>query len=443
VLSGDTADLPLVLLYRVDRPAGLAQVVSSAGPAGPADAEDLRGAGPPPTVPLGGADGAGWPLDLAWRTGEVIEVGGADVGQDVGRVFVLPAGAAGPAAADALLILGTALRLVVDDAYIAFLRAAAAAAGAALAAGRAAEREAERAEAVAAADRARSAQAALADELGTPLALLADPLRRALDVPDGQPLGATERAGLQLGREIVDRLGQIVDALRRRAPPAGPSRPMPAADVVPTPAGRRTKAGGGPVVLVAESAPEVRALLAQLLRAAGWRVHTVADGRKALEGCRRHAPDLLLASATLPGTDGLELVRAVRADRATERLPVVLTGGWEPGAAAPALAAGADDHLARPFDPDELLARLRARLEATRTRTAEVAEHRKAEQHLRIALAAREHVGTAVGLVMAQRRCSAEEAFGLLRSASQRSNVKLAEVARSVVMTADMHGRGV
>jgi CheY-like chemotaxis protein len=281
--------------------------------------------------------------------------------------------------------------------------------------------------------------AALADQLGTPLGLLAGPLRRALDVPAGQPLGAGERAGLQAGREVVDDLVRTVEALRRGPPAAAPSPPVPVAELVPIPVGTTPAGDGRPVVLVADGGPAVLALLAQLLAAAGWRVHTAAGGREALERCRELAPDLLLASATLPGMDGRELVRAVRTDPATAGLPVVLTGGSGPGA----LAAGADDHLARPFDPDEVLARLRTRLAAARARTAELAEHGRAERHLRIALAARERVGTAVGLVMAQRRCTAEEAFTLLREASQRGNVKLAEVARRVVETAELHGRGV
>ncbi len=393
VLATDPADLPFVALYQVDRSGPTARLVGSSGRLG-----SVR---PPAALPLDTMPAATrWPVDLAWTTGEVVEIADAP---EVGRLLVLPVGPAVPREADAMLVAGTALRLPLDEAYGKFLDAVAASVGVVLATGRAADRERDRVEAVAALDRLRAGYgASVADELGTPLAVLAGLLRRALDAPPDEPLDAVALSGLTSGWDMLEHLGRRMRALRE---PDGPQ-------------------------------------LGLLDTRSGSAVHTAPADAHAAE-----APQVLVAvhdrEDRSAGVGGLQLVRVLHAEPRTEELPVVLLSMDLPGAAAAGLAAGADDHLVRPFDPVELLARLRARLDAAEHRRRERARHDEAESNLRIALATRERVGIAVGLVMAQRSCSADDAFAVLRDASQRTNVKLAEVARQVVAAANPPGRGV
>lgn len=113
-------------------------------------------------------------------------------------------------------------------------------------------------------------------------------------------------------------------------------------------------------VLVAEDDPRLSAVLVQGLTEAGWDVTAVADGtdayRSALAG---DPPDVLLLDWMLPGTDGVTVCRRLRAMGV--RIPVLLltARGTVPDRIQ-GLDAGADDHLSKPFDLDELLARLRA-----------------------------------------------------------------------------------
>jgi two-component system OmpR family response regulator len=114
-------------------------------------------------------------------------------------------------------------------------------------------------------------------------------------------------------------------------------------------------------VLVAEDDVRLAALLAQSLAEAGWDVETVHDGRSAYG---RASPgglpyDVLLLDWMLPGQDGVTVARRLR--DAGVRTPILmLTARDQVADRIAGLDAGADDYLAKPFDLDELLARLRA-----------------------------------------------------------------------------------
>lgn len=123
-------------------------------------------------------------------------------------------------------------------------------------------------------------------------------------------------------------------------------------------------------VLVADDDADVRDYLTRLL-ARFWEVHTVADGRSALEASCADPPDLVIADVTMPQLDGIALVRALRSDDRTAGVPVILLSaraGEE--AAMEGLAAGADDYLVKPFSSRELVARVRGHLRMGRTRRA-------------------------------------------------------------------------
>ncbi|MFI6869506.1 response regulator transcription factor [Nocardia sp. NPDC050406] len=116
-----------------------------------------------------------------------------------------------------------------------------------------------------------------------------------------------------------------------------------------------------PTVLLVEDDPNVRSTLDQLLRFEGYRVLQAADGSAALGVLESQQPDLAVVDVVMPELDGLSLCRILR--RRGNRLPIlVLTARHQVGDRVAGLDAGADDYLAKPFDTEELLARLRALL---------------------------------------------------------------------------------
>ncbi len=112
-------------------------------------------------------------------------------------------------------------------------------------------------------------------------------------------------------------------------------------------------------VLVAEDEVRLAALLEQALTEAGWTASVVHDGPAALAAGSRGGFDVLLLDWVLPGLEGPEVLRALRADgHATPALLLTARGDLQDRVGG--LDAGADDYLAKPFELDELLARLRA-----------------------------------------------------------------------------------
>ncbi|UGT45708.1 response regulator transcription factor [Nocardia yamanashiensis] len=102
-----------------------------------------------------------------------------------------------------------------------------------------------------------------------------------------------------------------------------------------------------------------------LLRFEGYRVELAADGVAALDALARQRPDLAIVDVVMPRLDGLSLCRQLR--RRGDHLPIlVLTARQQSGDRVAGLDAGADDYLAKPFDTEELLARLRALLRRSR-----------------------------------------------------------------------------
>ena len=116
-----------------------------------------------------------------------------------------------------------------------------------------------------------------------------------------------------------------------------------------------------PTVLVVEDDAANRVLLTRLLERAGYRAITADDGPSGLAAAFELAPDLVLLDIGLPGMDGLEICRRLRADPRTVALPVVLlTGRTSVDDVVTGLDAGADDFLGKPFHEAELLARIRS-----------------------------------------------------------------------------------
>ena len=116
---------------------------------------------------------------------------------------------------------------------------------------------------------------------------------------------------------------------------------------------------GTPTVLVAEDDVRLAAVLEQALDEAGWAVHVVHDGRSAYAQALEGDYDVLLLDWMLPGQDGLTVCRRLRSLGATTPV-LILTARGDVRDRISGLDAGADDYLAKPFDVDELLARVRA-----------------------------------------------------------------------------------
>ena len=113
-------------------------------------------------------------------------------------------------------------------------------------------------------------------------------------------------------------------------------------------------------VLIVEDEPALLRALRINLRARGYAVATATAGREALAEARRHPPDAVLLDLGLPDLDGGSVIRELRG---WSRAPViVLSGRAGSGDKIGALDAGADDYVTKPFDMEELLARLRAAL---------------------------------------------------------------------------------
>jgi two-component system, OmpR family, phosphate regulon response regulator PhoB len=119
-------------------------------------------------------------------------------------------------------------------------------------------------------------------------------------------------------------------------------------------------------ILVVEDERPIREMIAFGLRRAGFEVREAADARSGRAEVANKLPDLLLVDWMLPDTSGLEFTRALKRDRETRELPIImLTARAEEGDKVAGLEGGADDYITKPFSPRELLARINAVLRRT------------------------------------------------------------------------------
>jgi two-component system, OmpR family, response regulator QseB len=116
-------------------------------------------------------------------------------------------------------------------------------------------------------------------------------------------------------------------------------------------------------VLIAEDEPRLAAFLEKGLRSSGFTTTVIADGLGAAAAANDTDFDLMILDLGLPGKDGIDVLRDLRA--AGQRLPVIiLTARDDTGDRVAGLEAGADDYIGKPFQFEELVARVRARLRA-------------------------------------------------------------------------------
>src|ERR671914_2874885 len=113
-------------------------------------------------------------------------------------------------------------------------------------------------------------------------------------------------------------------------------------------------------VLVVDDDTALAEMLGIVLRGEGFEPSFVADGDKALAAFRESKPDLVLLDLMLPGRDGIEVCRLIRAESG---VPIVmLTAKSDTVDVVVGLESGADDYVVKPFKPKELVARIRARV---------------------------------------------------------------------------------
>jgi DNA-binding response OmpR family regulator len=116
-------------------------------------------------------------------------------------------------------------------------------------------------------------------------------------------------------------------------------------------------------ILVAEDDPDIGNLLDHYLKKAGFLPTVVTTGRDVMPQIKREAPDLLVLDLMLPGLDGLEICRAIRADANAASIPIImLTAKAEDSDRIVGLELGADEFITKPFSPNEVVARVRALL---------------------------------------------------------------------------------
>jgi two-component system, OmpR family, KDP operon response regulator KdpE len=113
-------------------------------------------------------------------------------------------------------------------------------------------------------------------------------------------------------------------------------------------------------ILVVDDEPQITRVLKTTLSSHGYGIRTAADGKQALQELKGWSPDLVITDLRMPNMGGLELCRAIRAE---SRIPIiVLSVKGEESIKVEALDAGADDYVTKPFNINELLARVRAAL---------------------------------------------------------------------------------
>jgi two-component system phosphate regulon response regulator PhoB len=120
-------------------------------------------------------------------------------------------------------------------------------------------------------------------------------------------------------------------------------------------------------ILVVEDDAAIRDMLSFALKQAGFITEAVSDAEKGLDWLAKHKPDLILLDWMLPGIDGIECIRRLRANEFLADIPVImLTAKGDSEDMVKGLSVGADDYVNKPFSPPELVARIKALLRRCR-----------------------------------------------------------------------------
>ena len=114
-------------------------------------------------------------------------------------------------------------------------------------------------------------------------------------------------------------------------------------------------------ILIVEDEKDIVKMLEYNLKKEGFTTFSVTDGDDALDSAVRHQPELIILDLMLPGMDGLEVCKALKSERKTASIPVImLTAKAQESDKIVGLELGADDYVTKPFSPRELIARIKA-----------------------------------------------------------------------------------
>lgn len=115
-------------------------------------------------------------------------------------------------------------------------------------------------------------------------------------------------------------------------------------------------------ILAVDDNPDNLILLETILESEGYKVELVSNGKTALQQIAQAPPDLILLDVMMPEMDGYEVTRRIRQNREISYIPILLITAYHDASVVEGLDAGADDFIRKPFDHEELLARVRSML---------------------------------------------------------------------------------
>lgn len=115
-----------------------------------------------------------------------------------------------------------------------------------------------------------------------------------------------------------------------------------------------------PLITILDDEPDIRTLLSDTLQDAGFRTQTYARAREFEAALKKHRPDVCLVDLSLPDTDGLAIVHRLALEQGA--IVIIISGRTQVQDRITGLELGADDYITKPFDPAEVVARIRARL---------------------------------------------------------------------------------
>ncbi|WP_226689412.1 response regulator transcription factor [Ruegeria arenilitoris] len=124
-----------------------------------------------------------------------------------------------------------------------------------------------------------------------------------------------------------------------------------------------------PLVTIVDDEPEIRRVLTDALEEAGFRTQSFARAREFEAALKRVTPDVCLVDLSLPDTDGLALVHRLALEQGAA--VIIISGRAQVQDRVTGLELGADDYITKPFDPAEVVARIRARLRSPRQQTSQ------------------------------------------------------------------------
>jgi two-component system, cell cycle response regulator DivK len=111
------------------------------------------------------------------------------------------------------------------------------------------------------------------------------------------------------------------------------------------------------LILVADDEEDIQVILTMYLENIGYEVATAFDGLDAIERIKERKPALVLMDIMMPVIDGIEVTKRLKADEETKDIPIViLTAAAQSSTAEKAMSAGADEYIAKPFEPDNVKA---------------------------------------------------------------------------------------